>query len=507
MKKLHKFILSSFFGPFFLTFFIVVFLLLMQFLWKYIDDLAGKGLEFHVLGELMFYVAASLVPLAMPLAILLASLMTLGNLGEHFELTAMKASGISLPRIVAPLIILNAFLTIAAFLFSNYVLPQTNLKMGSLLYDITNQRPELQIREGVFYSGIDDFSIRIGKKDYKTSMLYDIKIYDHTQQAGNASVTIADSGLMRMTEDKKYLIITLFNGFNYSDVSKRSADYRQNTYPFRRDKFAKQEIRKELVGFKLNRTDESVFRQNYRMLSLRQLKHQSDSLRNNISRRLQTLNIDLTPSLLLHHRDGLKGKNNSTDPRFQTDSMKNLRKAALKNYKNFENTWNNLSANDRIAITNNIMNTVRDAKSNISSSATAYDSQMRNIRKHDIEWWKKFTLSVSCLIFFLIGAPLGAIIRRGGLGMPVVISVLFFVLWYVLSLSTEKMVREGVVNSVVGMWATSILLLIVGIFLVRKATVDSSLFNIEIYLSFFKKIINCMLPKKIKLKAEPVATK
>lgn len=475
----------------------------MQFLWKYIDDLAGKGLEIHVLAELMFYVASSLVPLALPLAVLLASLMTMGDLGEHFELTAMKASGISLPRIVAPLVILSLFLTLTAFLFSNYVLPKTNLKMVSLLHDIANQRPELQIREGIFYGGIDDFSIRIGKKDYKTNMLYDLKVYDHTRQNGNTSVTIADSGLMRMTEDKKYLIITLFNGFNYSDVTKKSDQYNQNTYPFRRDKFAKQEIRKELVGFELNRTDESLFRQNYRMLSLRQLKYSSDSLKKNITNRSMLLKVDLVPSLLLRYRSNFTNQQTAR-PIHPNDS---LYKEKRKNYQDFETVLNDLSVQERISTVSSVIYAVRDARSNITSNASIYDSQIRLIRKHDIEWWKKFTLSVSCLIFFLIGAPLGAIIRRGGLGMPVVISVLFFVLWYVLSLSTEKMVREGVVSSVVGMWASSVVLFVVGLFLIRKATVDSSIFNVEIYLNFFKKIINCILPKKLKLKAEPVITK
>lgn len=474
----------------------------MQFLWKYIDDLAGKGLEVHVLGELMFYVATTLVPLALPLAILLASLMTMGDLGEHFELTAMKASGISLPRIVAPLIFISMCLVVIAFLFSNYVLPKTNLKMVSLLRDITYQKPELQIREGIFYSGIDDFSIRVGKKDYKTNMLYNLKIYDHSQQNGNTSVTLADSGLMRMTEDKKYLIITLFHGFNYTDVTKKSNQYNQNTYPFRRDKFAKQEIRKELVGFELKRSDESIYRENYKMLSLRQLKHSSDSLKKTIANRSRLLKVDLVPSLLLKYRNSLS--NQAARPNDPNDYAA---KEKLKNYQTFETVLNDLSVQDRNSMIGSIIYTVRDARSNISSNVSIYDSQVRLIRRHDIEWWKKFTLSVSCLIFFLIGAPLGAIIRRGGLGMPVVISVLFFVLWYVLSLSTEKMVREGIVSVPIGMWASSVILLIVGLFLVRKATIDSSIFNVEIYINFFKKILNCILPKKLKLKAEPVVNK
>ena len=240
MKRLHKFIIASFLGPFFLTFFIVIFLLLMQFLWRYIEDLAGKGLGFSVIAELMFYVGSSLVPMALPLAMLLASLMTMGNLGENYELTAMKASGISLPRIVAPLVICSIILAIAAFFFSNYVLPISQKKMTTLLWDITNSKPELQIKEGVFNNGLSDYSIRVGKKDQKTNMLYQIKIYDHREGRGNVSVYIADSGYITKTPDKKFLYITLYSGNSYSeDMAQSKQMYNKDTHPFRREKFEK----------------------------------------------------------------------------------------------------------------------------------------------------------------------------------------------------------------------------------------------------------------------------
>lgn len=471
----------------------------MQFLWKYIDDLAGKGLEINILAELMFYVAASLVPLALPLAILLASLMTLGNLGENFELTALKASGISLPRIVAPLIIASVILTFSAFLFANYVLPKTNLKMGSLLYDITNQRPELQIREGIFYNGIEDISIRIGKRNYRTNMLYQIKIYDHTNQLGNSSVTVADSGLMKITEDKKYLIFTLFNGFNYTDVirSRRQNFNQKNTYPFRRDKFEKQEIRKELIGFKLNRTDESLFRQNYRMLSLRQLSHQADSLRFKMNERSSLLYSEITPNLLLRQKSNFRFQKQRNPNKLNDTLIHNVKPQP---YIDFEEAYSQVQPQDQGRVAEYCLDAVRDVKTYVTANSINYDSQIKLIRRHDIEWWKKFTLSVSCLIFFLIGAPLGAIIRKGGLGMPVVISVLFFVLWYILSLSSEKFVREGLLPSSVGMWFSSIILFVVGIYLTHKATVDSSIFNIETYANVLKNYLNKVLPKKLSLK-------
>jgi lipopolysaccharide export system permease protein len=504
VKKLYKLILQSFAGPFFLTFFIVIFLLLMQFIWKYIDDLAGKGLGFDVLGELMFYVAASLIPLALPLAVLLASLMTMGNLGENYELTAMKASGISLPKIVAPLVVLSFFLTIGAFLFANYVLPITNLKMGALLHDITQQKPELQIREGIFYNGIDDYSIRINKKNYKTNMLYGIQIYNHTNTYGNTYVTLADSGKIQITPDKKYLKITLFDGHSYEDVSDQN-NYRniqKKNYPFRRDIFKKQLIIKELVNFGLNRTDENLFRQNYRMLSLRQLRHQADSLQIKLNNQTTDLYNNIMYSLILRYRPV-----SFVEASVPRPNMNKIINAPNKKPNNIIRTdpgsdtiMDSMELHEQVSAITEAVSFARDVKIQISINDKSIDEMARLIRKHDIEWWKKYTLSVSCIIFFFIGAPLGAIIRKGGLGMPVVISVLFFVLWYVLSLTSEKFVREGIAPSAIGMWSTSVILMALGIFLTRKATLESSIFNVETYLNPIKKFMNKYSPKKLKFK-------
>jgi lipopolysaccharide export system permease protein len=449
VKRLHKLILSSFLGPFVFTFFIVVFLLLMQFLWKYIDDLVGKGLEMHIITELLIYTAASLVPMAIPLAVLLASLMNMGSLGENYELTALKAAGISLQRIMRPLIILSFFIASIAFLFANYVLPITNLKMRSLLYDIQQQRPELQIREGVFYNGIENYSIYIGKKDYKTNLLKNIKIYDHTERRGNTSVTLADSGYMKITSDKKYLLVTLFSGYRYSDVDnqQRSQQYQPSTYPFQRDKFNKEVIHIELSGFGLNRTDEQLFKQNYQMLNLRQLTYFADSL----------------PKIL------------ST---------------------NFDSLFAAMPSTDKQSVISNALSMARDSKSYITSSFMNNDETLRRARKYDIEWQRKFTLSIACFIFFFIGAPLGAIIRKGGLGMPAVVSVGFFVLYYMISISGEKFAREGVLTPFFGMWLSALILLPLGVFLTYKATTDSAIMNMDTYSNFFKKVQRIFSKKK-----------
>jgi len=481
VKRLHKFIIISFLGPFVLTFFIVIFLLLMQFLWRYIEDLAGKGLNFSVISELMFYVAASLVPMALPLAILLASLMTMGNLGENYELTAMKASGISLPRIVAPLVIISIILAVLAFFFSNYVLPISNKKMTSLLWDITNQKPELQIKEGVFNNGLSDYSIRVGKKDYKTNMLYQIKIYDHTKGKSNTAVYLSDSGYITRTPDKKFLFITMFSGFNYTENVEQQGRNRfnQNTYPFRRDKFQKEIFRIPLDEFGLKRTDPNLFNNSQRMMSLRQLNHFVDSFQ----REVHYLSLNLYNSIISANIIRYK-PNDYRRYRFPKDTAK---KDTVK-YRNFETAFNQLPVSERNNIINEALSFARDSKTSITNSSLTLDDKQSRLHKYEIEWWRKFTLSAGCLIFFFIGAPLGAIIRKGGLGMPVVISVLFFVLYYIISITGEKFAREGMVTTALGMWLSAIILLPTGIFLTRKAARDSTMLNIDTYVNFWKKL-------------------
>jgi lipopolysaccharide export system permease protein len=484
VKRLHKLIISSFLGPFVFTFFIVVFLLLMQFLWKYIDDLVGKGLEFKVITELLVYTAASLVPMAIPLAVLLASLMNMGSLGENYELTALKAAGISLQRTMRPLIILSLLIAILAFLFSNYVLPITNLKMRSLLYDIQQQRPELQIQEGVFYNGIENYSIYIGKKDYKSNLLRNIKIYDHTERRGNTSVILADSGYMKITSAKKYLLVTLFSGFRYSDVTgsrQQPTASRKNSYPFMRDKFSKEVMHIELSGFNLERTDEQLFKQSYQMQNLKQLTYYADSLYKEVDNRSQNL-VRLLESSSLFQNNPARFK---TTPIPRDTSIK---VTPLSN--NFDSAFASLATMDKQNIVATALSNARDSKSYITNSFMNNDETIRRARKYEIEWQRKFTLSIACFIFFFNGEPLGAIIRKGGLGMPAVVSVGFFVVYYMISISGEKFAREGVLAPFWGMWLSALILLPVGVFLTYKATTDSAILNMDTYSNFFKRIRN-----------------
>ena len=474
MKTLHKFILKSYIGPLILIFFIVIFLLVMQFLWKYIDDLAGKGLEWYVIAELLLYASASLVTMALPLAVLMASLMTFGNMGENYELTALKASGISLRRIMSPLIYFSLVTSLLAFFFANWVMPYSNLKMQSLLYDVKRHKPALQIKEGIFYDEIDDYSIKVEEKDRKTDLLKNIMIYDHTDRSANAKVIVADSGYMKMTANEQHLMVRLFHGYNYTELEpeKRS---REATYPHRRDHFEEQTFFISLSGFNLERTEESLFKDHYQMLNLDQLEAKKDSLQKVKNKRRERYQEHLIRAS--YHRideefkNRSKHKNQVDTSRFIVDSL-----------------YNKLPVRERhIAITQ-ALSSARSVRSHINTSEREIHNRNRLIWRHEIEWHRKFSLSFACLIFFFIGAPLGAIIRKGGLGMPVVISVLFFVFYYIITMMGEKFVREGIWDAIPGMWFSSFILLPMGIFLTFKATHDSVILNLETYAKFFKRI-------------------
>jgi lipopolysaccharide export system permease protein len=478
IKKLHKLILQSFLGPFVLTFLIVVFVLLMQFLWKYIDDLVGKGLDIPVITELLMYTSASLVPMALPLAVLLASIMTFGNLGEHNELVAFKSAGISLWTIMAPLIVTVSFITIGAFLFNNNLLPVTNLKMRSLLYDIQKQNPELQIKPGLFDNTIEGYSIRVESRDSRTGLLKGIQVYDHSDNLGNIIVTYADSGYIRMTKDERHLVFTLFNGNTYSEMQKKSHDRRKKTYPARRDKFEVEEMLIELVDFGLQRTDESLFKSSYQMMNLPQLKHMIDSLHSEIHVNQKELSQTLNSTAYYKNKNFLyKG--------VKRDSVVHEKKLIAFNP---DSALYKTRREDQIRLLNQAIGAARNTTNYLNNSFVTQDNKVRRLRKYEIEAQRKYTLSLACLLFFFIGAPLGAIIRKGGLGMPVVVSVVFFILYYIISMTGEKFSRESVLSSFTGMWISTFLLIPLGAFLSYKASKDSTLLNIETYTNFFRKL-------------------
>lgn len=427
----------------------------MQFLWKYIDDLVGKGLEIHLVAELLFYASANLVPMALPLAILLASIMTFGSFGEHYELVAMKSSGMGLLRIMYPLLLVTVFTSVGAFLFTNYVWPKANLEFASLLYDISHKKPAFDITEGVYYDGIDGYVIRVEKKDEDGKGLNDILIYDHTKKKGNTHVIRAEKGRMEMSEDQNYLVFTLNNGTSYEEIEEEQR-------PHMTSSFDEEVLRFDLSGFQMERTDKDIFRDNYQMLNLRQLELAIDTYNLLIEERKSDYQELLERKTVPTKLDTEQIMNTATD---------SVQLAAFAN----------LFTAKRLDLLETAISQLRSNRTFVESKSDLIASNKRSISRHLIEWHRKFTLSFACIILFFIGAPLGAIIRKGGLGLPVVISVLFFLVFHITSISFEKLAKQGEVEPAFGMWVASAVLLPIGLYLTYKASTDSALFDMETY--------------------------
>ncbi len=475
MKKLHLFMLKSFVGPFFATFFIAMFVLIMQFLWRMIDDIVGKGLEFSVLAELIVYMATSLVPMALPLAVLLSSIMTFGSLGENYELTALKAAGISLYRIMKPLIILIIVVTISAFFFANNVLPVANLKLYTLLYDIRKAKPEMAFKEGIFTNDLEGYSIKIDRINKETGMMYDLLIYSHKEGSGNYEVTRADSGYMYTLPGQNVMQLSLFDGSTYTDESVNDIDKRK-TFPFRRITFESQVAMIPLPDSDLKRSDEDGLRSHARMLNLTQLDYAVDSIDNLVKER-QDVDVEkmlktnyLKSKVLVKRRDSI------------------LTEQAKKTPMRYDSLVEALDFEQYQKVLENALDLAREVQQKNANDKLYYLAQGESIRKHKVEWHKKFTLAFACFIFFFIGAPLGAIIRKGGLGMPLVVSVFLFIMYYIISMMGERSAAEAALTPVVGTWLSSFILLILGIFLTYKSVTDSELLNPESYHKIYVKI-------------------
>ena len=479
MKRLHLYVIKSFLGPFFMTFFIVVFVLLMQFLWRYVGDLVGKGLSLKILGEMLFYASFGLLPYAFPLAMLLASIMTFGSLGENYELVAMKSAGISLFRIMKPLMVIAVFVSLTAFYFANYILPQTNLKFTTLMVSVKQQRPELVLQEGVFTNEIDGYNIKVGRKDKKTNVLYDLLIYDHTRNKSNESVTVADSGFLKITEDKKYMVLTLYNGINYSE-EQGTGGRPTESRPFRRDKFAEQTIRVKVNNFEFNRREEGIYKNMYRMLNTKQLMLMEDTLNEKYYSQLQNylMQIDINPTITRR----------TYDLTVKYDSLKQNTVIAADSIFNFDNYFNSIDKWVKAEISLLALDRARSNMQNLNLYQGQLSERKRNINKHSMERHRKYTLSIAVLIFFFVGAPLGAIIRKGGLGMPVVVSILLFIAYYIVSMTGEKSAREDVWQMFTGMWFSTLVFLPIGIWLSYKAGTDSAIMSTDTYLKLINKL-------------------
>ena len=478
VKKVDSFLLKSFIGPLILTFFIVLIILILQFLWMYVDELAGKGLDFKVLSELLYHFALTFVPTALPLGILLASLMTFGNMGEFSELSALKSSGIPLQRIMRPLIILIGIIAVISFFFSNNVLPYSTSKARTLLYDIRRKKPDINIQAGTFYNGVPDFSIKITTKDPVTNRLDNVIIYDHRQRRGNYAVILADSGYMRSTSDETGLMMTLYNGKGYNEVEEKNVNVALRKYPSRRDTFKEQTIIIPLTGFDLQRSEEGLFKSSAAILNISQLTFTIDSLNKKYNERIDAQFKDFNNLKVYVVRN------------FSTSSSVQAEKFIQKRVEKFnaKALFDSLTVMEKRTVLAKAIENLKDASSNLVEKNESHRYEIKAIKRYEVEWNKKLTMSFACLVFFFIGAPLGAIIRKGGLGTPAVISIFFFVIYYVISISGQKLVEEDVVGTFAGMWASSYILLPIGIFLTYKATTDSVILNIETYLMFLRKV-------------------
>lgn len=463
-KKLDKLIVKAFIGPFIATFFITLLVLVMQFFWLYIDDFVGKGIDTKVIFEFIFYQSAVLVPLALPLAILLSSLMTFGNLGENFELVAIKSAGISLLRFMRPLFFVCILLAGVAFAFSNYVIPVANLKSRTLLSDIVYAKPTFDLKEGVFYDKIPNFAIKIGKKEANDSVVQDVIIYEQGNPLQDNFI-IAKSGVMRVSENKRFLEFNLKDGWRYQE---RGNYYDPSNAEFIRIGFKEYKKQFDLssLGFN-NRTADSVNKNNERMYSMRQLEKTIDSL----VRESRQLKEQTEKDILQQFRFiGL------LDTTWSKKSLPDISK--LKSAKSFDEL---LPDSAKMNVNQNVKNIAGSIRISNESLVSILKDKERNLRKHQIEWHRKIVLSLACLLLFLIGAPLGSIIRKGGLGTPLIFAIVFFMIFYFSSTAGEKFAKENSLSPFGGMWLATFILLPVGLFLIYKAMQDSQLFNKDSY--------------------------
>ena len=478
IKKLDILIIRSFIGPFIAAFAISVFVLTMQFFWLYIDDLVGKGLDLFTILKLVGLVTLFWIPTALPLALLFSSIMTFGNLGESFELIAIKSSGIPLLRFMRPLLIISVFISGLAFLFANNIIPVTQKKLSALKYDIIVAKPAFEIKEGIFYDKIEGYIIKLGRKEKNDSIIHDVVIFDRGGPLEDY-LTIAKTGVMRLTKDKRFLEFILTNGSRYEETGPRNSTNTQFT------QMAFSEYKKvfDLNSFKMNKSGDSSF-YDPKMLSIRQLNNTIDSLGTLDSFYIKKSRREFSPFIRFAKytdtgwvkMDSGKIKKAKTFDALIPDSIKqNIYGAAI--------------------------NQISSIRGNVSALASDYTEKNKSLMLHEIEWHRKFTLSFACLVLFLIGAPLGSIIRKGGLGTPLVFAIIFFVIFHLFNTFGEKFVKSNEMSPFAGMWLSTFILIPIGCFLIYKAMRDSQLFNQEFYYRSFKQLRNFLVTFRVRKKS------
>jgi lipopolysaccharide export system permease protein len=456
LKKLNLLILKSFIGPFLATFCISMFLFLMHFLWKYIDEMVGKGLETHLVAKLLFFSLPDLIPYALPLAVLLSSLMTYGNLAETSELVAIKASGVSLRKALMPSFGVMIILSILTFYVTNIVIPLANLEFKSMLYDVRSKKPAFNLKEGIFYNEIENFSIKVSKKEPDNQTIRNIIIYEKKPGQNQLGIIRAEWGTMKVSKDERLLLFTLYNGVRYEEMV-NAKNYHQ-TYPHNTMKFSKQEMAFDLSQLDMKKTDKNTFAGNYRLMNVVEIFESLDSLDRTI-KQVRQYHYDYSRPYIGLYSQNYKDKDSV--------SMINTDTTLISNY----------NSDQRLSIMNNALSSVRNMKSMVEVNTRTEKHHASERKNHYLEIYKKFTLSSVILVLFLLAAPLGTIIRKGGLGMPMVISILMFILYYVLDMIGVKMAKEDKLPIWFGAWFSTIMLMPLAIWVLVKASKDAPLFE------------------------------
>ncbi len=470
MKKLDGFIVKAFVGPFIAILLVVIFILLMQFLWLYIDELVGKGLSLLVIFEFMMWGGCTILPLALPLATLLSSMMTVGSMAENNELMAIKASGVSFSRVILPIMICCAIISLGAFFTADKLVPLAFNKIYTLRDDIGRTKAEIKIPAGTFYDGIDGYVLRIGRREAKSGMMYDVMVYDHTRERGNNALTIADSAMMKMSGSKDYLIFTLYDGVNYSETNSKS--YTDTTLQLQKVDFRKQEMVIPLTNYAFRKSDDARFGDQVKSMELKQLLYYKDSLDTKVDSYHKDHYNSLIANTTFYRYKQL-------DTSFRPEAFKNFH---AEDYLKWTNLAEQIQAYQRAA----------DNANQLASTLQSYERDIYEpvfyLRRTDIEILKKYSGALACFILFFIGAPLGALIRKGGLGVSAIVSALFFVLYWVVDISGVKLAKDGAVGAVTGAFISSYVLFPIGMFISYIAIKDKQLFDNDTLLGRWRKL-------------------
>ncbi len=476
IKKIDLFVLKKFITLFAGSFFVCLFVLIMQFLWRYVDELIGKGLSMEILAKFFWYASITLVPMALPLSLLLASLISFGNMGEQLELTAMKAAGIPLRRIMAPIGIFSAIMACISFVFQNDTSPKAQKELTRMIATMKETSPAIEIPEGMFYNGIPNINIYVDHKDAKTGMLYHVIIYKVDQGFQNAQIVVADSARLETTADKHFLSLTIFDGEQFENLQARSTALLDKTQvPYDRETFHEKKL---LINFDsgFDLIDADYFAGMAKVKNLRELSRGADSI------------TRVSDSIGTTYYTALNARYLSNGIVSKADSLKASKGAALRSLRT-DSLWEHLSTERRLNVIEDVQATVNGALTDLQFEKPITEDGYKNARKHMIEWHQKFALALSCLIFFFIGTPLGAIIRKGGLGLPTVISVIIFIIYYIINTSGMKLARDGSVTMEYGMWISTVVLAPLGAFLTYKANNDSVVFNLDAYVSRIRRFL------------------